>query len=126
MDKAPHWRTAGDPLTETAKPTLAAVREDLGRVPLARRIATVVSVLLSVCPAPCSCDLPCLVDSARALSDAPASDPSLRQPVAQDKRVVLVPFTPDTQRTTGERSQLDRTTHANAFTSLGKKGAKAI
>jgi adenylate cyclase len=51
---------------------------------------------------------------------------SLRQPVDQDRRVVLVPFTPETQRNTGERSPLDRTTLANALTHLDKMGAKAI
>ena len=48
MDKAPHWRNAADPLTEQAKPTLAAVREDLARVPLGRRIVTVVFVLFAI------------------------------------------------------------------------------
>ena len=40
MDKAPHWRHTADPLAEQAKPTFQAIREDLARVPVARRIAT--------------------------------------------------------------------------------------
>ena len=47
MDKAPHWRNAADPLTETTKPTFKAVSEDLARVPLGRRIVTVVFVILN-------------------------------------------------------------------------------
>jgi adenylate cyclase len=126
MDKAPHWRTAADPLTETAKPTLAAIRQDLARVPLARRVATVVFVILAILLARFSWQLPLFVDAERALYDARALFASLRQPVDQDKRVVLVPFTPETQRNTGERSPLDRTTLANALASLDKMGARAI
>ena len=57
MDKAPHWRHAADPLTETAKPTLQAVREDLARVPLARRIVTIVFVIFAIFVARSSWDL---------------------------------------------------------------------
>jgi len=138
MDKAPHWRNAADPLTETAKPTLQAVREDLARVPLARRIVTVVFVILAILLARYSWQtpirdseghyktIPFAVDAERALYDMRALFASLRQPVDQDKRVVLVTFTPDTQRTTGERSPLDRTTLANALANLDKMGARAI
>jgi adenylate cyclase len=126
MDKPIHWRHAADPLTEQAKPTLAAVREDLARVPLARRIATVIFIVLAILLARFSWELNLAVDAERALYDARALFASLRKPVDQDKRVVLIPFTPDTQRSTGERSPLDRTTLANALASLDKMGAKAI
>ena len=137
MDKAPHWRNAVDPLTEQAKPTLAAVREDLARVPLGRRIVTVVFVLFAIFIAHSSWNLEIagwdvpgakafMRNAERALYDTRALTASLRKPVEQDKRIILIPFTPDTQRTTGERSPLDRTTLANALTNLDKMGAKSI
>lgn len=137
MDKAPHWRNAADPLTEQAKPTLAAVREDLARVPLARRIATVVFVIFAIFIARESWNLevaghdvpgvkPFMRNAERGLYDMRSLFGNLRKPVDQDQRIILVPFTPDTQRTTGERSPLDRTTLANALTNLDNMGAKAI
>ncbi len=126
MDKPVHWRHAADPLTAQAKPTLAAVREDLARVPLTRRIVTVVFIVLAILLARFSWDLNLAVDAERALYDARSLFASLRSPVDQDKRVVLVPFTPDTQRATGERSPLDRTTLANALANLDTMGARAI
>lgn len=137
MDKAPHWRTAADPLTETAKPTFAAIRDDLARVPLARRIVTVVFVIFAIFLARSSWHLevagrdipgvtPFMRNAERALYDMRALTAALQNPVEQDKRILLVPFTPDTQRETGERSPLDRTTLARALTSLDKMGAKAI
>jgi adenylate cyclase len=137
MDKAPHWRNAVDPLTETAKPTFAAVREDLARVPLGRRIVTVVFVVLAIFIARSSWNLevggrqivgvtPFMRNAERALYDMRALFANMQKPVDQDRRIVLVPFTPDTQRDTGERSPLDRTTLANALSSIDKMGAKAI
>jgi adenylate cyclase len=137
MDKAPHWRNAADPLTEQAKPTFAAVRDDLARVPLARRIATVVFVIFAIFIARQSWNLevaghdvpgvkPFMRNAERGLYDMRALFANLQRPVEQDRRIILVPFTPDTQRSTGERSPLDRTTLANALTNLDKMGAKAI
>jgi adenylate cyclase len=153
MNKPVHWRHAADPLTQEAKPTLAAIREDLARVPLARRIATVVFVILAILLARYSWALPIstgqnaenagewhlpakpgeprktipfAVDAERALYDMRALFASLKHPVDQDRRIVLIPFTPDTQRATGERSPLDRTTLANALSNIDKMGAKAI
>jgi adenylate cyclase len=137
VDKAPHWRQSGDPLTEDTKPTFQAVREDLARVPLARRIVTVVFVLLAIWVARDSWNLkvfdrdipavtPFMRDSERAAYDMRSLAASLRKPVDQDQRVILIPFTPDTQRATGERSPLDRTTLANALTAIDKMGAKSI
>jgi hypothetical protein len=112
MDKAPHWRNAVDPLTEQAKPTLAAVREDLARVPLGRRIVTVVFVLFAIFIAHSSWNLEIagrdvpgvkafMRNAERALYDTRALTASLQHAVDQDKRIILIPFTPDTQRTTG-------------------------
>ncbi len=137
MDKAPHWQNEVDPLTERAKPTVQAVREDLARVPLARRIATVVFVILAIFVARSSWEMqlagrdipgvtPFMRNAERALYDMRALFASMRNPVDQDRRIVLIPFTPDTQRATGERSPLDRTTLANALTAVDEMGAKAI
>jgi len=137
MDKAPNWRNAADPLTEQAKPTFAAIRDDLARVPLARRIVTVVFVIFAIFIARESWNLeiagrhitgltPFMRNAERGLYDMRALFASLQKPVDQDDRILLVPFTPDTQRTTGERSPLDRTTLANALTNLDKMGARSI
>ena len=137
MDKPVHWRHSADPLTQETKPTFAAVREDLARVPLPRRIATVVFIILATLLARFSWETPIVVDgkaktipfavdAERALYDMRALFASLKRPVDQDKRIVLIPFTPDTQRATGERSPLDRTTLANALTNIDTMGAKAI
>ena len=137
MDKAPHWQNAADPLTETTKPTFKAVSEDLARVPLGRRIVTIVFVILAIFVARSSWELK-IVDrtipgvtqfmrnAERALYDMRSLYAGMQRPVDQDKRVVLIPFTPDTQRATGERSPLDRTTLANALTNIDRMGAKAI
>ena len=137
MDKAPHWRPLADPLTEKAKPTLAAVREDLARVPLGRRIVTVVFVILAIFVARSSWHLqvadrdvpgvtPFMRNAERALYDMRALSAAMQRPVDQDERLVLIPFTPDTQRATGERSPLDRTTLANALTAIDRMGARSI
>lgn len=137
MDKAPHWQNAADPLTQSAKPTVQAIREDLARVPLARRIATIVFVILAIFVARSSWEMqfagrdipgvtPFMRNAERALYDMRALFASMQNPVDQDRRIVLIPFTPDTQRTTGERSPLDRTTLANALTHIDQMGAKAI
>jgi len=106
-------------------------------VPLPRRIATVVFIVLAILLARYSWETPIIVDgkpktipfvidAERALYDMRALFASMKHPADQDRRVVLVPFTPDTQRTTGERSPLDRTTLANALANIDKMGAKAI
>lgn len=137
MNKPLKWRTAADPLTEQGKPTLQAVREDLARVPLARRLVTIVFIILAILLARHSWNFeiagrsipgvtPFARDAERALYDMRALFASLQNPVDQDQRVLLVPFTPDTQRATGERSPLDRTTLANALRNLDGMGARAI
>jgi adenylate cyclase len=104
---------------------------------LARRIATVVFVILAILLARYSWETPVVVngthktipfavDAERALYDMRALFASLKRPVDQDKRIVLIPFTPETQRSTGERSPLDRTTLAKALTNIDKMGARAI
>ncbi|MEO7760243.1 MAG: adenylate/guanylate cyclase domain-containing protein [Sphingomicrobium sp.] len=109
------------------------------QVPIARRITTLVFVILATLLARFSWQTPILnddggyreipiaADAERALYDARASYAALAtRKVAQEKRILLVPFTPDSQQRTGKRSPLDRTTLADALTNLDAMGAKAI
>ena len=125
MDKPLTW-----PKPETrvsaGMATLASIRKDLAQVPLARRVATILFIVVAALLARFSWDLDLAVDAERALYDARATFAETRHPVDQDRRIVLIPFTPDTQRATGERSPLDRTTLANALTNIDGMGAKSI
>jgi len=122
-------------------PTLASIRKDLAQVPLARRIATLLFILVSVLLARYSWETPIKVersgqtsnwtipvttDAERALYDFRARVAGLARPVAQDDRVVVVAYTPDTQMATGKRSPLDRTILAKTLTALDGMGARSI
>ena len=126
MNKPLEWRQAADPLTEPGKPTFAAVRQDLARVPLARRITTVVFIVVAILLARWSWTLPLALDAERAFYDVRALEAALASPASQDKRILLIPFTPETQWATGERSPLDRTTLAKALSNLDAMGARSI
>ena len=120
-------------------PSFASIAKDLAQVPLARRIATLLFMIVAVLLARYSWETPIVAedgshveipiasDAERALYDARASYAALAtRKVAQEKRILLVPFIPDSQQRTGERSPLDRTTLADALTNLDTMGAKAI
>ncbi|WP_309602752.1 CHASE2 domain-containing protein [Sphingomonas sp.] len=124
-------------------PTFASIAKDLAQVPLGRRIATTLFIIIAILLARFSWETPIMVadddgskhnwtipittDAERALYDARASYAALAaRKVAQEKRILLVPFTEDSQGRTGERSPLDRTTLAEALTNLDGMGAKAI
>ena len=145
MDKPKQWgaaKTAGRP-AGPAVPTLTAIRTDLARVPLGRRIVTIVLILIAMLIARYSWQTPVTVidgqgvksnltlpffqDAERGLYDMRAAVATLiGRTVPQDKRVLLVTFTPDTQFNTKERSPLDRTTLANGLRALDAMGPKAI
>ena len=138
MDKPLKWPKA-EARVSVGLPTLASIAKDLAQVPLARRIATLlfiaVAVLLArfswetpfVNPDGSHKEIPIAADAERALYDARASYAALAaRKVAQEKRILLVPFTPDSQQRTGKRSPLDRTTLADALTNLDSMGAKSI
>ncbi|MEO8142547.1 MAG: adenylate/guanylate cyclase domain-containing protein, partial [Sphingomicrobium sp.] len=142
MDKPLEWPKV-DRRAAARLPSLASISKDLGQVPLARRIATLLFIIVAVLLARFSWETPIIVtepdgsrqfvtipiatDAERALYDARASFAALAtRKVAQEQRILLVPFIPDTQRRTGKRSPLDRTTLADALTNLDKMGAKAI
>ena len=141
MDKPKQWgatRVAGGGL-----PSIASVRADLARVPLARQITTVVFIVLAMLVARYSWQTPVTVidgqgvksnltlpffqDAERGLYDMRAAVATLlNRTVPQDQRVLLVTFTPDTQFNTRERSPLDRTTLANALKVLDSMGPRAV
>ena len=138
MDKPLKWPKA-ETRVAARLPSFASIARDLAQVPLARRIATLlfiaVAVLLArfswaqpaIWPFDGGLDVPIATATERALYDTRASYAALAtRKVAQEQRILLVPFIPDSQRRTGERSPLDRTTLAEALTNLDKMGAKAI
>ena len=126
-----------------ALPTLASIAKDLAQVPLGRRVATLLFIIIAVLLARFSWETPIVVtdddgskhnwtipiatDAERALYDSRAAYAAIdTRKVSQDKRILLVPFTPDSQYRTGKRSPLDRTTLAQALTEIDSMGAKAI
>ncbi len=122
----------------------SAVRDELQRVPLARRITTILFILVAVLLArfswetplskgtgpngePLHHTLPLLPSAERSMYDIRASYAALKlHTVAQDPRILLVSFTPETQVATMKRSPLDRTTLAKALNALDAMGPKAI
>ncbi len=138
MDKPLTWPKA-ERSVAARLPTFASITSDLAKVPLGRRIATLLFIMLAVMLARFSWaqpaiwpfdggdDVPLATATERALYDVRAGYAALAtRKVAQEKRILLVPFIPESQRRTGERSPLDRTTLADALTNLDKMGAKAI
>lgn len=123
-------------------PSIASVRSDLARVPVARRLATVIFIIIAILIARFSWHtpikvtertgethywtIPLAVDAERALYDFRARMAALAHPVPQDERVVVIAYTPETQQATGERSPLDRTILAKTLTALDGMGARAI
>lgn len=89
-----------------------------------RILASLVGLLFAVFLARISWQIPMLVDAEHALFDARAIATAPR--VAQDNRVVMVPYTDQTLINTGKRSPLDRATLARALKRLDQMGAKAI
>ena len=138
MDKPLKWPKA-EARVAAGLPTLASIGKDLAQVPIARRVATLLFIAMAVILARFSWaepavwpleggrDVPIATDAERALYDMRAAYAALAtRQVAQDRRILLVPFIPETQMRTGERSPLDRTTLADALANLDSMGAKAI
>ena len=124
MDKPVKWGATGV-AAASGLPSLASIRADLARVPLARRIATIIFIIIAILIARFSWQTPITVidgqgvksnltlpffqDAERGLYDMRAAVATLlNRTVPQDSRVLLVTFTPDTQFNTKERSLLDR------------------
>lgn len=140
MDKPLKWPKA-EARVSVGLPTFASIRKDLAQVPLARRIATLLFIIVAILIARYSWQtpieierngqinqwtIPLATDAERALYDFRARVAGLAHPVAQDNRVVVVAYTPDTQMATGKRSPLDRTILAKTLTALDVMGARSI
>ena len=142
VDKPVKWGATGVAAAR-GLPSLASIRADLARVPLARRVTTIVFIVIAILIARFSWQTPITVinpdgvkskatlpffqDAERGLYDMRAAYITLlRRTVPQDKRVLLVTFTPDTQFNTKERSPLDRTTLAKALLTLDAMQPKRI
>jgi adenylate cyclase len=145
MNKPLAWQASSDAATAPAGlPSIVAIRSDLARVPLARRVVAILFILAAIFIARYSWatpftatdpttgemsaqPMPALPDIERGLYDMRASFAALlARRVPQDPRILLVSFTPDTQVATRERSPLDRTTLARALANLDTMGARAI
>ncbi|MCL6698083.1 adenylate/guanylate cyclase domain-containing protein [Sphingomonas sp. NSE70-1] len=128
------WAADADPL-DNEQPTVKTVLDDLRKVPLARLLVTAFFILWAILFARFSweapVDLPAIgktipiaTDAERALFDWRQS---VREPrVAEDPRIVLIPYTQDTLRATAKRSPLDRAILARALANIDQLGAKAI
>ena len=126
MNKPHRWQSDPDPLSGQEGASIAGVRRDLARIPLIRLLFTAVFVVLAILLARYSWELPLAVDAERALYDVRALQAGLSKPVDQDRRILMVTYTPDTLAATGKRSPVDRAILARAMTNLDAMGAKGI
>lgn len=89
-----------------------------------RIMATAFFIILALILARFSWDLPLVRDAERALYDIRAA---IFAPLAeQDERIVMVVYTDETIRQTGQRSPVDRTILAQALSNIDAMGAKSI
>lgn len=89
-----------------------------------RMLATAMFMVLALLIARYSTQMPLLADAENALYDLRAANFAPR--VDQDPRVLMVVYTDQTLRDTGQRSPVDRTILANALTNIDAMGAKSI
>ncbi|WP_114228880.1 CHASE2 domain-containing protein [Sphingomonas sediminicola] len=115
---------SSDPLA--AASTLADVGRVLKRVPFARAALTGILLGLAILVARFSWTLPMTSFGERVAFDVRSLQAALYHPVAQDSRILLVPYTQGTQEATGKRSPLDRAILAKALVNLDKLDARAI
>ncbi|HXG80860.1 MAG TPA: adenylate/guanylate cyclase domain-containing protein [Sphingomicrobium sp.] len=143
------WAQDADPLAGEERPTIEGVVRELRRIPLARLLATALIILWAILfaryswYAPVSIDseggyhfparpgeplrsIPISTDAERALFDWRRTWKQNQYPVAQDPRILLVPYMQETLAATSKRSPLDRAILARALANLDKMGARAI
>ncbi|WP_164115399.1 adenylate/guanylate cyclase domain-containing protein [Sphingorhabdus sp. Alg239-R122] len=89
-----------------------------------RLFATGMILLLAILVARYSWDLALVRDAEAALYDLRAGN--LAEAVDQDERIVMIVYTDQVLRDTGQRSPMDRTTLANALANIDQMGPKAI
>ena len=131
------WAANPDPLDDDEQPTVQGVVRELRKIPPARLIVTALIIAFAVLIARYSWELPISLpvverqipiatDAERALFDWRQTSGEDRRLVAEDDRILLVPYVEDTLRTTAKRSPLDRAILARALANIDKMGAKSI
>jgi len=107
-----------------AVPLRKQVRRLVTQLGTWRMVATLLFLLVAICVARLSWQLPLAGDAERALYDSRAA--VMAPHVGQDKRITLVTYTDETLFSTSIRSPLDRTLLAAALANIDQMGAKAI
>ena len=135
MDQPRRWALSADPLESDERPTVEGVLREMKRVPAARLIATTIIIVWAILFAryswemPVSLpvvdrDIPIATDAEHALYDWRQAVGERR--VAEDSRILLVPYMEETIQATSKRYPLDRAMLARALRNLDQMGAKAI
>lgn len=131
------WASGPDPLDGDEQPTVEGVVRELRRVPLARLLVTALIIVWAILfaryswEAPISLPvigktIPISTDAERALFDFREVTGEKRRKVAQDSRIILIPYTQETLRATRQRSPLNRAILARALANIDRMGARAI
>lgn len=131
------WALSADPLEGDERPTIEGVVRELRRVPPARLIVTTLIIIWAILFARYSWEspvdlpvfgrtIPISTDAERALFDLREVTGEKRRKVAQDQRIILIPYTQDTLLATMKRSPLDRGLLARALANIDRMGARAI
>lgn len=131
------WATGNDPLEGDNQPTIEDVLRELRQIPAARLIVTALIIVWAILfaryswEAPVSLPvigktIPISTDAERALFDLRQVTGEERRKVAQDDRFIIIPYTQDTLRATGQRSPLDRGILSRALANIDEMGARSI
>jgi adenylate cyclase len=131
------WALSADPLEGEEQPTVEGVVRELRRVPPARLIVTALIIIWAILFARFSWEspielpvfgktIPISTDAERALFDLREVTGEQRRKVAQDDRIILIPYTQDTLFATMKRSPLDRAILARALANIDRMGARSI
>ncbi|MET0179264.1 MAG: CHASE2 domain-containing protein, partial [Novosphingobium sp.] len=99
-------------------------RRSLGQLGVERVAIAALLLLIALITAATSWGLPLLRDAESALYDLRAAN--FAPAVDTDKRIALVVYTAETNRTTGQISPVDRTILAQALQQIDRLGAKAV
>jgi adenylate cyclase len=131
------WALGPDPLEGDDQPTVEGVVRELRKVPRSRLIVTALIIVWAILFARYSWEspvalpivgrtIPISTDAERALFDFREVIGEKRRKVAQDSRIVLIPYTQDTLKATKQRSPLNRAVLSRALANIDKMGARAI
>jgi adenylate cyclase len=131
------WTLGPDPLAGDEQPTFEGVVRELRKVPATRLIVTALILAWAILFARYSWEapvdlpvfgktIPISTDAERALFDFREVTGENQRKVAQDNRIILIPYTQDTLKATQQRSPLSRTMLSRALANIDRMGAKAI